>query len=189
MSKILFPLFLIVFAVWYINFDPVAYRAQQEQESAASTTNSSENTTTITEKNLSRSFLFPLKNKDLTDIISGYGDQRGGGKRQHEGIDIPAPKGTPVIAISKGTISKVANKGNGGKQVWLKSNDGKHTFFYAHLNSFTVAEGQLIKRGEQIGTVGNTGNARHTLPHLHLGVYVGSRQTIDPALIFESSKK
>jgi murein DD-endopeptidase MepM/ murein hydrolase activator NlpD len=128
------------------------------------------------------SILFPLEEKSLSDVVSGYGENRSQGKRKHEGIDIPSSKGTAVIAVSDGVIIKVADKGNAGKQVWLKG--GTFTYFYAHLDGWHVKKGQKVKKGDKIATVGNSGNASKTLPHLHFGIYSGKRQTIDPASFY-----
>jgi murein DD-endopeptidase MepM/ murein hydrolase activator NlpD len=128
------------------------------------------------------SILFPLEEKSLSDVVSGYGENRNQGGRKHEGIDIPSAKGTPVIAVTDGVILKVANKGNGGKQIWLKGDS--LTYFYAHLDGWNVEQGEKVKRGDKIGTVGNTGNASKTLPHLHFGIYSGKRKTVDPALFY-----
>lgn len=144
---------------------------------------STKETTTNEKRTLkedSKAYIFPVKGKQKKDIISFYGDKRAGGKRKHEGVDIPADRGTPVLAITDGEIVKVANKGNGGKQVWLKAKYGHRKFFYAHLDEQLVEEGQHVKKGDVIATVGNTGNARHTLPHLHFGIYEGRRKTVDP---------
>ncbi len=104
-------------------------------------------------------------------IGSFWGDQRDAGKRKHEGIDIFAKKGTDVVAICDGTITSVGNGGIGGKTIWLRATDHWWTAYYAHLNSQAVYEGQSVKKGDVIGTVGNTGNARHTAAHLHFGIY------------------
>lgn len=133
-------------------------------------------------KEVKSTLIFPLQGKSLEDVISGYGDSRAQGKRIHKGIDIPAPRGTKVLSVQDGLITKVANKGNAGKQVWVRSDTV--TYFYAHLDSWKVEEGQKVKQGDIIGTVGNTGNASKTLPHLHFGVYIGRGKTIDPVNIF-----
>jgi murein DD-endopeptidase MepM/ murein hydrolase activator NlpD len=105
---------------------------------------------------------------------SFWGDAREGGKRRHEGIDIFAPKGTPAIAAADGYITGVREGGIGGKTVWLRP-EGKNIFlYYAHLDKQVVQEGQAVKKGDVVGTVGNTGNARYTPAHLHFGVYTFS---------------
>lgn len=113
---------------------------------------------------------FPVSGKKA-NIGSLWGDSRDGGKRRHEGIDIFAPKHTPVVAAADGYVTGVKNGGIGGKTVWLRLADQEVTLYYAHLDKQLVRDGQFVKKGEVIGLVGNTGNARYTPAHLHFGVY------------------
>ena len=106
-----------------------------------------------------------------TNIGSFWGDNRDGGKRSHEGIDIFAPKLTPAIAGADGTVTGVREGGLGGKTVWLKVNERNVFLYYAHLDKQLVQEGQQVIKGDVLGLVGNTGNAKHTPSHLHFGVY------------------
>lgn len=185
MSKFLSLLCGIVFLLWYFHFDPDEYLEKKQgkvEEPKLHETNTKlpDRAEEVAPKATKTSTLiFPLANKSLKDVISGYGEPRNKGARIHEGIDIPAPKGTPVLAVADGMITKVANKGNAGKQVWLKV--GNEQYFYAHLDSWKVEEGEMVEKGKVIGTVGNTGNASHTLPHLHFGVYVSRGKTADPS--------
>jgi peptidoglycan LD-endopeptidase LytH len=104
-------------------------------------------------------------------VGSVWGDVRDGGKRSHEGIDIFAAKRTPAVAAADGYITGVREGGIGGKVVWLRPTGQNYTLYYAHLDEQLVQEGQLVKKGETIGLVGNTGNARTTPAHLHFGIY------------------
>lgn len=113
---------------------------------------------------------FPVLGKKAA-VGSLWGDQRDGGKRSHEGIDIFAPKSTPAIAAADGYIAGVREGGIGGKVVWLRPEGKNYTLYYAHLDQQLVQEGQRVKKGEVVGLVGNTGNARYTPAHLHFGVY------------------
>lgn len=115
---------------------------------------------------------FPVAGKGNKDILSFWGAPRDGGARRHEGIDIFAPRGTPVVASADGRVTFVGKRGLGGKQVWLRSGllDG-YSLYYAHLDSIAVSIAQRVKRGDTLGFVGNTGNARFTSPHLHFGIY------------------
>ncbi|OAV43180.1 M23 family metallopeptidase [Lewinella sp. 4G2] len=115
--------------------------------------------------------LFPVAGKDETAIKSFWGASRDGGRRSHKGNDIFADKGTPLLAVADGRIFKVANGGLGGKTVWLYDNEREQSYYYAHLDEQWVRRGQYVQRGDSLGTVGNTGNARTTPPHLHFGVY------------------
>ncbi len=102
---------------------------------------------------------------------SFWGASRDGGKRSHEGIDIFAPKNTPAIASADGVVTGVKEIGIGGKVVWLRLIDKNITLYYAHLDKQLVSEGQYVKKGDTLGLVGNTGNAKYTPAHLHFGVY------------------
>lgn len=121
-------------------------------------------------------------------IGSFWGAVRDGGKRKHEGIDIFAAKNTPVVAVTDGIISAVGNGGIGGKTVWLRSTGSKYSYYYAHLDTQLVRRGQRVKKGQILGRVGNTGNARNTPPHLHFGVYT-SRGAVDPLPYVKGTKK
>ena len=114
---------------------------------------------------------FPVIGKDNKAVQSFWGATRSGGKRSHEGVDIFAPRGTPVIAITDGLISSTGNRGLGGKQVWLRDGIFGQSLYYAHLDSITATTGQRVSIGDTLGLVGNTGNAKTTPPHLHFGIY------------------
>lgn len=112
-------------------------------------------------------------------IGSFYGAPRDNGKRSHEGVDIFAPKGTPVIAPTDGYISRVGMNTLGGKVVWMRDPRRGHSYYFAHLDSQMVKPGMRVRRGHVLGLVGNTGNARDTPPHLHFGIYQsGSRDPL-----------
>lgn len=105
------------------------------------------------------------------NIGSVWGDDRDGGKRRHEGIDIFAPKLTPAVAAADGYVTGVTDGGLGGKAVWLRPDGKNYTLYYAHLDKQLVQQGQQVKKGDVVGLVGNTGNAQYTPSHLHFGVY------------------
>jgi murein DD-endopeptidase MepM/ murein hydrolase activator NlpD len=120
---------------------------------------------------------FPVHGRGEKDIGSGFGDARDGGRRSHHGIDIFAPRGTPVVAAAPGTVHRVETTPVGGKVVWMRDTLGNR-LYYAHLDSQHVSAGIVVDMGDTLGFVGNTGNARTTPPHLHFGVY--SRGPVDP---------
>ncbi len=131
---------------------------------------------------------FPVAKKGNAAIQSFWGANRDGGKRSHEGLDIFADRGTPVLAASDGRISSTGNSGLGGKQVWQRSGIFGNTLYYAHLDSITATAGQRVKKGDTLGFVGNTGNARTTSPHLHFGIYQPGRGAVNPLpYIFEGT--
>jgi murein DD-endopeptidase MepM/ murein hydrolase activator NlpD len=116
--------------------------------------------------------VFPVAGKK-SNVGSYWGEYREGNRR-HKGVDIFARKGTPVVAVSDGVVTLVDNGGKGGKCVWVKSADHPWTAYYAHLDKQKVYAGQTVKKGQVIGTVGNTGNARYTPSHLHFGIYTAN---------------
>lgn len=123
-------------------------------------------------------YAFPVLGGKNTTIQSLWGAIRDGGKRNHEGIDIFAPRGTPVIAVTDGRITSSGEKGLGGKQVWLRDSRRGQSLYYAHLDSIAPLGNRKVKAGDTLGFVGNTGNARTTPPHLHFGIY--KRGAINP---------
>ena len=126
------------------------------------------------------SLSFPVQGKDSRAIQSLWGMERDGGARRHEGVDIFAKKGTPVIAASQGTVTRVNETNLGGKVVWVSDMGSRHSLYYAHLDSQLVQPGQQVQIGDTLGLVGNTGNARTTPAHLHFGIYGFGRGAVDP---------
>jgi len=122
---------------------------------------------------------FPIESKVRSNIGSFWGDGRDGGSRRHEGIDIFANKGSYAVASTDGIVTNVNETPVGGKVVWLRPHNLPFTIYYAHLDAQFVSEGQQVKKGDPIGTVGNTGNAKHTPAHLHYGIYTYAG-AIDP---------
>lgn len=120
-----------------------------------------------------RSLAYPVAGNRST-IHDRWGASRAGGIRKHKGIDIHARKGTPVVAIADGIITDRDKGGLGGKTLWLKPAGRSWSAYYAHLDKQLVKEGQWVRKGQVIGTVGNTGNARTTPSHLHFGIKQGS---------------
>lgn len=123
---------------------------------------------------------FPVFGRDGESILSAWGAERDAGRRQHEGVDIFAPRGTPVLAASDGVVSRVGDQRLGGRVVWVRDERRGISQYYAHLDSQLVARGQRVRAGDTLGLVGNTGNARTTAPHLHFGLYVRRGGAIDP---------
>lgn len=121
------------------------------------------------------SLVFPVAGHNTTDVWSLFGDPRDAGRRVHHGIDVFARRGTPVVAVKEGVVGSTRTGGLGGKQVWMRDAVG-HNFYYAHLDSQMVETGQRVQPGDTLGTVGNTGNARTTAPHLHFGIYQSGPQ-------------
>ncbi len=114
----------------------------------------------------------PVEGVDVSRLHSSWGDTRGGG-RGHQGLDVMAPAGTPVIAAADGTVEKLYfSRGGGGITLYQRSIDGRWMFYYAHLRGYApgIAEGRQVHMGETLAYVGDTGNAGAGNYHLHFGV-------------------
>ena len=122
--------------------------------------------------------VFPVAGKTARAIGSFWGAPRDGGRRKHEGVDIFAKRGTPIIAPTDGYVRFAGKRGIGGNVVWLRDSKRSQSLYFAHLNEILVKRGTRVKAGDTLGTVGNTGNARTTPPHLHFGIYQSG--AIDP---------
>ena len=109
-----------------------------------------------------------------------WGAPRSGG-RTHEGVDMMADRGTPVVAVEDGEIHRMSNTSRGGIAVWLDGNGGDR-YYYAHLEAWAagLAVGQMVSRGEPIGTVGTTGNAPAHIPHLHWEFHPDRGRPVNP---------
>lgn len=123
---------------------------------------------------------FPVQGRDSRQISSFFGAPRDGGRRRHEGVDIFAPRGTPVLASVNGTVSNIGTGGLGGNSVSLTDDERNLRIYYAHLDRWNVRTGQRVAVGDTLGYVGTTGNARTTGPHLHFGVYGVRDGATDP---------
>ena len=124
---------------------------------------------------------FPVEGHGMPAVQSVFGADRDAGRRSHDGVDIFARRGTPVIATSAGIVNRVDVTNLGGKVVWLRDPVRQANIYFAHLDSQHVANGQRVAAGDTLGFVGNTGNARTTPPHLHFGIYRRGEGPVDPA--------
>lgn len=125
-------------------------------------------------------YAFPVEGRGMGAILSFFGAPRDGGRRVHHGVDVFAPRGTPVLAATAGVTYRVSDTNIGGKVVWVRDDERGARFYYAHLDSQYVGNGVQVEVGDTIGFVGNTGNARTTPPHLHFGVYRRRQGPFDP---------
>ena len=115
--------------------------------------------------------IVPVAGVDASKLRSSWGEARGGGDRVHQGLDIMAPTGTPVIAAADGTVEKLyLSKGGGGITLYQRA--GRWMLYYAHLAGYApgIAEGQPVRAGQTLAYVGDTGNAGAGNHHLHFGV-------------------
>ena len=123
---------------------------------------------------------FPVAGADSRDIGSGFGAPRDGGRREHHGVDIFARRHTPILAPSDGYIRRAGEQPVGGRTVWLWDQKRGLNMYFAHLQEHRVTAGETVTEGQMLGTVGNTGNARTTPPHLHFGIYIRGSGAVDP---------
>ena len=84
------------------------------------------------------------------------------------------------MATTDGFVERIKEGGNGGKQLYLRDAKGR-LFYYAHLDSWSVEEFAAVAAGDVLGTVGDTGNAKGTTPHLHFEIMLGKKKkAVDP---------
>lgn len=113
----------------------------------------------------------PVKGVKPEQLLDTFKDARSEG-RVHDAIDIPAPAGTPVVAVAEGEIIKLFESDKGGITIYQASKDRKLIFYYAHLQRYAdgLVVGKTVWQGETIGYVGDTGNAGTGNYHLHFSI-------------------
>lgn len=121
-----------------------------------------------------RKIAMPLEEVTKRQISDTWGAPRGTG-RSHEGQDIFAPKGTPILSATNGYIYKIGQNNLGGQTVSVISAGGR-IYYYAHLDRYApnIEVGDAVTTRTVLGYVGTTGNAVGTPPHLHFGVYTAT---------------
>jgi peptidoglycan LD-endopeptidase LytH len=114
-------------------------------------------------------------------IGQGWGAPRDGGRRRHQGIDLLAPAGTPLVAVTSGTITRLSNtdRGRGGISLWLRDAHGT-AYYYAHNHHNLVHLGQQVQAGQLLARVGISGNAKGGPPHLHFQLHPDSGGPVSP---------
>jgi murein DD-endopeptidase MepM/ murein hydrolase activator NlpD len=127
-------------------------------------------------------FVFPVAGE--VEFIDSWGYPRMMGTASahwHQGTDIFATYGTPLIASENGVLDRIGVGSLGGNKLWVKGESGTE-YYYAHLAAFApgIADGQPVRAGELIGYVGDTGNARGTSPHLHFEIHPGGVGPVNP---------
>jgi peptidoglycan LD-endopeptidase LytH len=122
--------------------------------------------------------LIPVQGVAATSLVDTYEHARGEGRR-HDAIDIMAPRGTPVLAAADGVVMKLFQSDLGGTTLYQLASDDRTIYYYAHLDRYAprMSEGRMLRRGEVLGYVGNTGSAGPGNYHLHFEVST----TDDPA--------
>lgn len=115
--------------------------------------------------------LIPVQGVEAASLVDTYEQARGQGRR-HDAIDIMAPRGTPVLAASDGVVMKLFRSERGGITLYELAPDRRTIYYYAHLDRYAagMAEGRVLRRGEVLGYVGDTGDAGPGNYHLHFEV-------------------
>jgi murein DD-endopeptidase MepM/ murein hydrolase activator NlpD len=121
----------------------------------------------------------PVDGVRARQIADTWGGPRSGG-RTHKGVDIFAPRGTPVRSTTDGVVLRVGTNHLGGN-IAAVLGPGRQVHYYAHFERFgPIKPGDVVKTGAVLGYVGDSGNARGTPFHLHYGVYTPIRGAINP---------
>ncbi len=117
-----------------------------------------------------KDLIVPIAGVKAASLVGSFRDARG--SRVHEALDIAAPRGTPVRAADDGTVLKLFTSRGGGLTIYVADPTKRFIYYYAHLDAYapTLAEGQAVTKGQQMGTVGTTGNAPPNTPHLHFAI-------------------
>jgi murein DD-endopeptidase MepM/ murein hydrolase activator NlpD len=119
-----------------------------------------------------RHLTMPVEGISPDKLIRSFHDARTGG-REHEALDILAPRNTPVVAVEDGTIAKLFVSKAGGNTIYQFDPTREYSYYYAHLERYAdgLKEGDAVHRGQIIGYVGTSGNAPKDTPHLHFAIF------------------
>ncbi|WP_343346935.1 M23 family metallopeptidase [Sphingomicrobium sp. XHP0239] len=121
-----------------------------------------------------RGLAVPVAGISPDQLVDTFTAARAGGARRHDAIDIMADTGIPVVAAAPGILEKIYfSEGGGGRTLYVRSADRSWIYYYAHLDEYApgLEEGDRIALGQQLGTVGYSGNATPDGPHLHFAIH------------------
>ena len=134
----------------------------------------------------------PVDGMNIESMKGGFAEVRG--NRAHEAVDILMPRGTPVHAVTDGTIAKLFFSKAGGITIYEFDADERLCYYYAHLERYAdgLHEGQHVSKGEVIGYIGTSGNAPPNTPHLHFAIFELNAdhrwwqgRPLDPYMVFK----
>ena len=122
-------------------------------------------------KSPDQTLAMPVQDVSKKQVANTWHAPRGN-DRLHQGQDIFAPRGTPILSATDGYIIRIGENSLGGQTVSVMGAGGR-VYYYAHLDSYaeSIKEGDYVTTKKVLGYVGTTGNAAGTPPHLHFGVY------------------
>lgn len=131
-----------------------------------------ESTESLVDELRDKRLLIPLASIEARSLRSSFRETRGSG-REHEAIDILAPRHTAVRAVEDGAIAKLFLSKAGGLTVYQSDPSGRFVYYYAHLERYAddLREGAAVRRGQTLGFVGTSGNAPPDTPHLHFAIF------------------
>lgn len=117
--------------------------------------------------------LIPVEGVPVSALVDTFAQGRAAGARRHDAIDIMAARGRMVLAAADGRVERIFWSHDGGRTLYIRSRDGRAIHYYAHLDRYAAGlrEGQGVRRGQPIATVGSTGNADPSAPHLHFAIH------------------
>jgi murein DD-endopeptidase MepM/ murein hydrolase activator NlpD len=135
----------------------------------------------VRERLTGQRYAFPVYGK--ASVADDFGAARAD-TGAHQGNDVFAPFGAPVLAVADGVVEKVGTLPISGNRLWLRT-PARDEFFYAHLSAFSpdAVDGHEVKAGTVLGFTGNTGDAEPTPPHVHFEIHPGGKDAIDPHAI------
>jgi murein DD-endopeptidase MepM/ murein hydrolase activator NlpD len=119
-----------------------------------------------------RKFEIPVEGVRPDQLVRSFEDARSG-SREHEALDILAPRNTPVKAVEDGKIARLFESKAGGTTIYQFDPTEQYCYYYAHLERYAdgLREGDTVKKGQVLGYVGTSGNAPKNTPHLHFAVF------------------
>ncbi len=139
--------------------------------------------------------MVPVAGVSPGQVSDTFRAPRGGG-RIHGAVDIPAPRGTPVLSADDGRVLRLHRNRKGGLTLYAIDTSERFVYYYAHLDAYRrgLAKGARLVRGQVIGFVGTTGDAHRREPHLHFQVMMRPKDgrswggdAIDPRPFFTSA--
>jgi murein DD-endopeptidase MepM/ murein hydrolase activator NlpD len=119
---------------------------------------------------LAATLIVPVAGVLPKDLLDTFDEPRG--TRRHNALDIPAPRGTPVLSATDGRLLRLFTSEAGGLMIYASDPTDRFVLMYAHLDRYAdgLRDSMPLRRGDTIGYVGTTGNAPPNVPHLHFGI-------------------
>lgn len=153
--------------------DPNTATSREPEPSA--TAHTSPTVSSVTSADLdylrARALLIPVAGVKASQLRDTFNDTRSE-SRAHQALDIAAPLGTPVLATTDGQVLKLYQSERGGITLYQLDTSGHYVYYYAHLSGYapTITEGTVLRKGQELAYVGDTGNAGLGNPHLHFAI-------------------